>query len=44
MLQLMAEIAISGCGGRGYDSNTLRKNRHFQFFIQREYSFFFQLQ
>ena len=39
----MTEISVSGCGGRGNDRYTLRKNRHFQFFIQSQYSFFFEL-
>ena len=40
----MAEITISGSGSRGNNGNTLRQNRHFQLFIQCQYTFLFQLQ
>ena len=39
VLQLMAEVAISGSRGRRDDGDTLRKWRHFQLLVQGKYTF-----
>ena len=43
MLQLMAEVTIPRSRSRRDDRNALRQQRHFQFFVQRQHSFFCKL-